>query len=431
MKLGELLVRHNKLSSDELEMAMAKQASDGGKLGSLLVEEQKIDAETLTVFLGLELGIPVASGATLERCKRSAVQLLTPAQAAQHRCIPIVIQEQTLIVAVNDPHDVMTLDALSTLTGYRIIPRVAPEIRVLYYLEKYYGIPRPKRFAILGDSIKGERDVSQKHRSLPRPPLPGLPPKSESPVDPQTPPITIKTKTARKTPLPGLNAPRATPPPPPTIAPAEQLEQDASELSKALEEDTSETASATSEHSRLGTGKTEAPVTSAPDFPHLSFEEALKELEGTVSHGDISTLLLRASKNIFETAVVCLVRDSMLFGWKGFGPGLTQDRVDSILIPLDSPSIFQEAIDKNSVYSAKAFPTTINNHWFKVLQTHIVDRSYVAVIRIGSRPVNVIYGHLKDGKDASEDDLREFGRVVNNASVAYINLISNAKSKTQ
>ena len=103
MKLGEMLVRDGRIESADLERVIVRQMQEGGRIGSLMVAEGLIDAETLTVYLGLELGIPIATGATFERCKRSAVRLLTPEMASRFRCIPIVIQSQTLIVAVDDP----------------------------------------------------------------------------------------------------------------------------------------------------------------------------------------------------------------------------------------------------------------------------------------------------------------------------------------
>ena len=81
MKLGEMLVRDGRLSEEQLDAALKYQARDGGRLGTVLVEHGFVDLEALTVYLGLELGIPIATGAMLERAKRAAVRLLQPAQA--------------------------------------------------------------------------------------------------------------------------------------------------------------------------------------------------------------------------------------------------------------------------------------------------------------------------------------------------------------
>src|SRR5262249_12006495 len=152
---------------------------------TILVEHGLVDLEVLTVYLGLELGIPIATGAMLERAKRAAVRLLQPAQAFKYKCVPLVVQDRQLIAAIEDPHDFATLEALTHITGYRGLPGVAPEARIYYYIGRYYGVARPPRFVKFGDSPRG--DEAAANAGLPAPPLPGLPPVPASPVAPSGP----------------------------------------------------------------------------------------------------------------------------------------------------------------------------------------------------------------------------------------------------
>src|SRR5512140_119916 len=180
MRLGEMLVRDGRLTEAQLKQALAFQAKDGGRLGTVLVENGMVDLEALTVYLGLELGIPIATGAMLERAKRAAVRLLRPEQAFKYKCVPLVVQDRQLIAAIEDPHDFATLEALTAITGYRVLPRVAPELRIYYYIERYYGVARPARFSKFGDSPRGtDNEVDA---GLPAPPLPGLPPVPAAPI---------------------------------------------------------------------------------------------------------------------------------------------------------------------------------------------------------------------------------------------------------
>src|SRR5512139_689629 len=180
MKLGEMLVRDGRLTEPQLEAALRYQARDGGRIGTVLFEHGFIDLEALTVYLGLVLGIPIATGAMLERAKRAAVRLLQPPQAFKHKCVPLVVQDRQLIAAIEDPHDFATLEALTQLTGYRVLPRVAPEVRLYYYIERYYGVERPPRFRKFGDTVRGTDQPAD--AGLPAPPLPGLPPAPIAPV---------------------------------------------------------------------------------------------------------------------------------------------------------------------------------------------------------------------------------------------------------
>src|SRR6185503_15852060 len=75
------------------------------------------------------------------------------------------------------------------ITGYRILPRVSPEIRIYYYLERFYGVPRPTRYRALGEAPRGNSALGSHPASsgLPGPPLPGLPPRRNSPIAAPTP----------------------------------------------------------------------------------------------------------------------------------------------------------------------------------------------------------------------------------------------------
>src|SRR5438445_9812126 len=156
MRLGEMRVRDGRWTEPQLRQALALQARDGGRLGTVLVEHGLCDLEALTIYLGLELGIPIATGAMLERAKRAAVRLLQPTQAFKYKCVALVVQDRQLIAAIEDPHDFATLEALTQVTGYRILPRVAPEVRIYYYIERYFGVARPARFLKFGDVPRGD-----------------------------------------------------------------------------------------------------------------------------------------------------------------------------------------------------------------------------------------------------------------------------------
>ena len=60
-----MLVRDGRLTEGQLADALGFQARDGGRIGTVLFEHGMVDLEAHTVYLGLELGIPIATGATL------------------------------------------------------------------------------------------------------------------------------------------------------------------------------------------------------------------------------------------------------------------------------------------------------------------------------------------------------------------------------
>ena len=437
MKLGEMLVRDGAMSREQLDRALARQGHEGGRLGTILVEMGFIDADALTVYLGLELGIPIATGATFERAKRSAVRLLTPAQARHYRCIPLIVQDRQLIAAMDDPHDMEILDELYRVTGYRVLPRVAPEIRIFYYLERYYGIPRPPRLAALGDSVRGRLTSRSAAARLPAPPLPGLPPMTESPA-PQPP---IRPIALMRPPVPGAPpVPRSpsgaaasrseTAPPGPPSPEGLALTSDAEDLVITLEADAADQAEEAPQASFEATQMTPADVPS-PEPPSviqpLGRDEVTAALASATRRGDVADAIISYAVGIFDVVALCVMRDNMAFGWKAVGPKLDRERIEALLIPLDAPSMFQSAMHKDNLFHDAPLPGTLHSYLYRVLRCQPPSRATVAVISIGKRVVNFLYGHRSGREELSEADLADLRSVCQAASEAYVRLIAESK----
>ena len=410
MKLGEMLVRDGRLTEAQIQAALGFQARDGGKFGTVLFEHGFIDLEALTVYLGLELGIPIATGAMLERAKRAAVRLLQPTQAFKHKCVPLVVQDRQLIAGIEDPHDFATLEALNQITGYRVLPRVVPEVRIYYYIERYYGVARPQRFVKFADSPRGNEAAVD--AGLPARPLPGLPPVPAAPVTAPGPrPRLRSTKLAKR------------------FDDSEALELEAEDLIDSLDADDAAPAEA-------------APVTApatpsvptvmrAPSVPPtvapMSADVAMRELAVATDRNRIVEALLGFSAATFDAAVVFTVRDNLAFGWKALGALPGHANVEHVLIPLEAPSVVQAAIasDRGVIHGPLA-PSTVNSYLYKVLGCAEPQLVSGGVISIGKRVVNVVIGH---GPPLSPVQVEVFSQVCQSAAEAYARLIAVQKKK--
>jgi Type II secretion system (T2SS), protein E, N-terminal domain len=364
-----MLVRDGRLTPTQVDTALALQRRVGGRLGTVLVEMGVVDLDTLTVYLGLDLGIPIATRAALERAKKAAVRVLTPELAERFLCVPLVVQDRQLIAAMRDPHDLLALDELAGATGYQIIPRVAPEARLYYYVERYYRIPRPARFRALGEALSARGGDGMEP---PPPPLPGLPPQLRHPVIPPLQPliidedIIIDEDTESDEPLPRL----------PTLPPI------------------------------------------PPRSEIATLDEALARMAEATSRGEIADAIIAYAKGTFDLAVLLVVRDELAMGWRGMGPGLDGDRVATLLVPLASASVFRSALDSGGLLVGPVPANALHQHISKVLRTKLPDRSAVLPILIRDRVVNLFYAQ---GTSVDEDALRRLGE---GAGAAYVRLIA-------
>jgi len=433
MKLGEMLVRDEHVTSEQIDEALVRQKHEGGRLGTLLAELGFVDLETITTYLGLELSLPVATGAALDRAKRTAVRLLTPEQAASFRCVPLMISERQLIVAVDDPFDMHALHEISRITGYRGIPRVAPEIRIYYYIERYYGVPRPERYRVLGDTPRGERRPAPPEPGTPTPgpSLPGLPPPTETPVEAPTPAPVLRAA-----------SPTPTPAPAPAPAPSHQyhdevltpeeigaIELEADELVVELEADAAETAREAPPAEAFEAMRHVSEREDEAVIEPLELDAARTMMREAMQRGEIAEAIMGYAAHAFETAVLFIVRDNLAFGWKGVGPNVTRDRVEALLIPLDSASVFQTAMKaEDNFYTGGVFPSAIHRYLYKVLRDGQPTQTVVAAVVIGRRLVNVLYGHAATEGAIDPEVLAGVRTLVAEAAEAYIRLIAVSKA---
>ncbi len=404
-----MLVRDGRLNEVQLKQALAFQAKDGGRLGTVLVEHGMIDFEALTVYLGLELGIPIATGAMLERAKRAAVRLLQPTQAFKYKVVPLVVQDRQLIAAIEDPHDFATLEALTHQTGYRVLPRVAPEVRIYYYIERYYGVARPPRFVKFGDTPRGDETAADP--ALPAPPLPGLPPVPAAPVSAPGPrPRLRSTKMAQM------------------FDESESLELEAEDLIETLDADDEAPAEAAT-HVRPHRVTTPPMSVVSADTPRtaISSEDALTELATVTDRNHMIDVLLGYAAGTFEASVLFAVRDQMAFGWKSVGEFPGRAHVEHMLVPVEAPSIIQAAVaSEEGVVHGSVTPSTVNSYLYKVLGTREPSFAAAGVIMIGKRVVNVLYGQGPELTPLQLEDLRQVCAV---AAEAYARLIAVKKKK--
>jgi hypothetical protein len=413
MKLGEMLVRDGRITEAQLAAALGYQARDGARLGTVLVEHGFVDLDAVTVYLGLELGIPIATGAMLDRAKRAAVRLLSPAQAFKHKCVPLVVQDRQLIAAIEDPHDFATLESLASITGYRVLPRVAPELRIYYYIERYYGVARPARFQKFGDSPRGSSNAVD--AGLPAPPLPGLPPVP-----------TARSAASGSWPILPSSSAKFTK----VFDDSEALELEAEDLLDTLDADDAAPAEAAPSATPL---QPSAPIaTRPPSTPPLAPQPlppdlALRELATATDRNRIVEILLGYAAATFESAVVFAVRDNLAFGWRAIGELPGHANVEHLLIPLEAPSVVRSAVaTEGNVFHGPLTPSTVNSYLYKVLGCAEPPIVTAGAITIGKRVVNVLYGHATA---LAPLQLQVLQQVCRSAAEAYARLIAVSKQK--
>src|ERR1700679_592280 len=136
--LGQLLIERGLIATEDLERALELQRERRGeKLGKILVDMGYIAQRDLLSALSEQLGLPIAQlGAPA-----SAPELegLSPRFLRQSRIFPVSIEEGSLTLAMADPLDFETINAVHSFSRLEVNPQLANEQDILDAIDRYYS----------------------------------------------------------------------------------------------------------------------------------------------------------------------------------------------------------------------------------------------------------------------------------------------------
>ena len=182
-RLGVLLVRAGALTEESVNRALAIQGFAGGRIGTLLIERGSVTEDDVGKALAEQHGCEYVPWKLLGSVPATVTAALPAKFAVRHSAVPVELQESFLRIVLRDPANLRILDELFFVTGKKIVPATAPEVRIYQALEKYYGERRTPRFAILAEKLSRPTLASVIKKPLPPPPDFSATPKS-MPGDP-------------------------------------------------------------------------------------------------------------------------------------------------------------------------------------------------------------------------------------------------------
>lgn len=137
-KLGQILVEAKKITEEQLELALREQRQTGEKLGAIFQRLGICTEKDIARVLAGQAGVSYVSLAD-EWIEREAVDAVPAEFAEKHRLIPISLKANTLVVAMSNPLDLDTIDAVGRITGRYVEVVHATDSDVAEALLKYHG----------------------------------------------------------------------------------------------------------------------------------------------------------------------------------------------------------------------------------------------------------------------------------------------------
>lgn len=122
----------------------------------------------------------------------------------------------------------------------------------------------------------------------------------------------------------------------------------------------------------------------------------LMELHGSVSIHDIPLLVLRFASEIFNRAVIFVIKKGYFTGYGQFGIELDNANPDTVIrgirIPFGERSILRDAVESKAAVKKKPELTRWNTYFFEQIGGVIPEEVFVAPLIVEDKTASVLYG---------------------------------------
>ena len=136
-RLGELLVRNQHITEQQLAKAIEEQRIHGGRLGSCLVKLGYMKDQELVAFLSRQYGVPSINLSEVA-LDESILKLISSETARKYQLIPVNRTGSTLVVAMADPSNIFAIDDIKFMTGCNVEVVVATDTCIKKAIDQYY-----------------------------------------------------------------------------------------------------------------------------------------------------------------------------------------------------------------------------------------------------------------------------------------------------
>jgi len=157
-RIGEILVHEQKISNDQLNEALAQQKNTHEKLGQTLMDLNLIEEDDLMTVYSMQLGYKKADNFILLDADPDVAAMIPEDFARTNRVLAVSKNEATLVVAMEDPEDLVAIDSIKRLTNLNPDILVVGPTLLEKALEKVYG--EIQKSAEVDEAISGITVVS-------------------------------------------------------------------------------------------------------------------------------------------------------------------------------------------------------------------------------------------------------------------------------
>ncbi|MEE8573903.1 MAG: type IV-A pilus assembly ATPase PilB [Thermodesulfobacteriota bacterium] len=164
-RLGELLLRENLITQEQLEKATDEQRKSGGKIGNNIVKLGYITEQDLTSFLSKQYGVPEIDLLNIE-IDPELLKLIPEDVSRKYQLLPISRSGSVLKIVMADPANIFAIEDIKFLTNYNVATTVASENSVKDAIDKAYEVADMDFDDVLPDFDEAEMEVMNEEEDI-------------------------------------------------------------------------------------------------------------------------------------------------------------------------------------------------------------------------------------------------------------------------
>ncbi len=153
IRIGDLLVKNQIITEEQLALALTEQKKTGRQLGRTLINLNFISETELLNFLSQQLKIPFLDISQYPR-KPETIKLLSESVARRFRVLLLENNDFDVLLAMADPTDLMGLDELTRILKKTIRPAVVRESDLLIAIDQSYR--RTEEINTLAEQLRSD-----------------------------------------------------------------------------------------------------------------------------------------------------------------------------------------------------------------------------------------------------------------------------------
>lgn len=139
LQIGEVLKESGFISEEQLQAALAKQRSEGGKkLGEVILEMGLVSETQLSQALSIRLKVPFVDLSSV-KVDHEAVGKIPENIAKEKTVFAYAINHNRLLVATDDPVNFYIFEDLKVTTGMEVIPQISTKSQIEAAINKFYS----------------------------------------------------------------------------------------------------------------------------------------------------------------------------------------------------------------------------------------------------------------------------------------------------